>query len=756
MAAPIGESTPRIEDSRFLRGDGRYLSDTDVPDAVHAVIVRSDHAHARITSVDTQSAQDADGVIGVYTVADLQADGVGTLPCVAAVTLLAAPARPALADAVVRHVGDPVAMVVARTQALGQAAAELVQVDYHPLPAAIGARRSLAADAPQVWPDVAHNMAFDFEAGDGETVAAVMRSAAHVVEAQIDNHRVSALPLEPRAGVGLFDVQSGTYWLRCNAQGLHDLRAQLAPLLGVDEDKLQVSAPDVGGGFGLKNFVYPEWVLLLWAARKLGCAVRFEATRAEEMAAAAYGRDLHTVARLALNADGQILALEADAAADMGAYLSGSAPNVSTKAMPTAMGGVYHVPALYLKVRGVFTNTAPTDAYRGAGKPEANFMIERLLAIAAMEHGFDPVALREKNMLRPPYRSPTGTHIKSGVFAGHIKEALARSEYHSFAARREADAAKGLMRGIGMGCFLETSRGVPDEGASVRFLADGTIEIAVGTESHGQGHETALAQIAAAQLGQPMACFRYVQADTRRTRMGHGHGGARTMHMAGLALQLAMDEVIAKAEILAASLLQTEVGSLEFTEGGFRDRVSGASVSLMETAATAWDNASGANKLDSFASHHDTPFTFPNGCHVAEVQVDPETGFVSLLRYTIVDDYGTLINPQLTAGQVHGGVAQGLGQALGEVARYDDAGQLLSGSLMDYWLPRAVELPDFDVCFNGTPADANRLGVKGSGQAGCIAAPQTVVNAVADAVGRSRLQMPLTSEQVWRAIHSRS
>jgi aerobic carbon-monoxide dehydrogenase large subunit len=755
MTSTIGQSVARLEDWRFLRGTGTYIGDIDVPGVLYAAVVRSDHAHARITSIDAQAALAVAGVVGVHTVHDLRADGVGNLPCVAAVASLVIPPRPALADEVVRHVGDPVAVVIADSQELARAAAAELEIGYEALPAVVGAAAALESGAPQLWPEVPGNLAFRYETGDRKGVHDAFAAATHVVQAQIQNHRVGAVPLEPRAGVGYYDSARDSYWLHCNAQGLHDLRAQLAgPIFDVPADQLHISAPDVGGGFGLKNFVYPEWVLLLWAAKRYGRPVRWEASRSEDFASATSGRDLNADVRIGLDCDGRLLAMQVTAVADMGAYLSGSAPNVSSKAMPTAMGGVYHLPALYLEVRGTVSNSAPTDAYRGAGKPEANFMIERMLDIAAAQCGFDPVELRRRNLFVPPYVSPTGTHIRNGAFGNNVDQLLQLADYAGFAARRDENQRNGLLRGVGMGCFLETSRGAPEEGAALRFLPDNTVEIAVGTESHGQGHHTALAQIAADRLGLPIEAFRYVQADTSQTRMGHGHGGARTMHMAGLALDLAVDEVTAKALPYAADLLQTDTTQVDFAAGQFVDSASGGSVGLMAVVAHAQRGTADANPLDSFAAHYDTAFTFPNGCHMAEVTVDPDTGQVCLLGYVVVDDYGTLVNPQLTAGQVHGGLAQGIGQALGELVYYDESGQLLSGSLMDYWLPRASEIPAFDVTFSGVPAEANRLGVKGSGQAGCIAAPQTVVNAVANAIGNPHVQMPLTSERVWRFLQN--
>jgi carbon-monoxide dehydrogenase large subunit len=528
-------------------------------------------------------------------------------------------------------------------------------------------------------------------------------------------------------------------------------------------EQIEVSAPDVGGGFGLKNFVYPEWVLVLWAARRLGRPVKWVAERGEEFMSGTHGRDIWTKARLALDADGKFLALSADMTANMGAYLSSNGPGSSTNSASTAMGGVYVVPEVFMEVRGAFTNTVPVDAYRGAGKPEANYIIERLIEAAARQTGIDPVALRLANVIDAfPHRSALGIEIDSGGFKANIETAVAKADRAGFEARRRTAADAGRLRGTGVACFLETARGAPEEGAEVRFPADGTVEQRLGIESNGQDHETIFPQIASAKLGLGIEAFRYVQADTSRVRSGHGHGGARSMHMGGGALMKAMDAVLEKARQVAAQLLQAEAAALDFAEGRFSVRDSARSVSLLEVAAAARDpkmspDDTGAG-LDSFAKVEGAPFTFPSGCHVAEVEVDPETGRIEIKRYLIVDDYGRLLNPRLTEGQVVGGVTQGIGQASGEGIVYDpESGQLLSGSTMDYHLPRADDLPAFEVHLEERPTEANPLGVKGSGQAGCIAAPQTVMSAVLDALaplGIDDLDMPATPERVWRAINA--
>ncbi len=766
--AVLGQSIPRLEDRRFLTGAGRYTADIDIEGQLHAAVLRSPYGHATIRSIDTGAAAEHPDVVGVYTAADLEADGIGPLPCVAtidSVDPLVVPPRHALAAERVRHVGDPLAFVVARSHQAAREAVELIEVDYEPLPAVVEGIDALVPGAPEIWSEAPGNLAYRFQKGDREAVERVIAEAAHVVELDIANNRVSPVPLEPRAGIGDYDPDTGVFTLIVTGQGVHGIRRQLAEaVFMLPEDRVAIVAPDVGGGFGMKNFVYPEWVLVLWAARRHGSAVKWVAERGEEFMGATYGRDIHSSARLALDADGNFLALSAAMTANLGAYLSSNGPGSSTNSASTAMGGIYRIDNVFMDVRGAFTNTVPVDAYRGAGKPEANYIIERLIDAAARRCGFDPVALRLRNVIDAfPHRTALGIEIDSGGFRSNIEAAVRLADRDGFEARRQAAAGRGRLRGMGVAGFLETARGAPDEGAEIRFRADGRIELLLGTESNGQGHETTFPQIASAKLGLPIDAFDYVQADTTRVRRGSGHGGARSMHMGGGALMKAMDMALEKARRVAGQLLQADAEALEFDEGRFRVEASERSVSLPEVAAAAREPgmaADGAGEgLDSFAMIEGAAITFPSGCHVCEVEIDPETGVLRIERYLMVDDYGRLLNPRLTAGQVLGGVTQGIGQAIGEVVAHEaGSAQLLSGSMMDYALPRALDLPAFELHFEERPTGANALGVKGSGQAGCIAAPQTIVSAVLDALaplGIDDLDMPLTSERLWRAIEAR-
>jgi carbon-monoxide dehydrogenase large subunit len=741
----IGQSTRRVEDERFLTGRGVFVDDVNVPDQMFAYVVRSPHAHAAIERIDTSGVTDA----SVFTYADI-AD-LGLLPCATAVATVGpmlVPPRPALAYGKVRHVGDPVAFVVAATPAAARDAAEQVVVEYRPLPCVVDAAAALAPGAPVLWDEVPGNLSFRFVKGDPGAVRAALASAAHVVELSLINNRLVIAPTETRAAIGRYE--DGAFHLFVSAASVHAIRDQLTDVYGVPPHHVFVAAPDVGGGFGIKNVLYPEWVMLLWAARRLGRPVKWVEDRGEDFVSTAQGRDNITTARLGLDKDGRFLALDVSTTANLGAYMSGGGPGSSTNAPANAMGGGYVIPAIAMDVRAAFTNTVPIDAYRGAGKPEANYLLERLIDLAARRHGFDPAALRSRNLVtRFPYTKALGSVIDCGRFAANIDDVVTFADRSGFAARRAASEQRGLLRGLGLCCFMETARGAPNEGAEIRFAADGEVELLVGTQSNGQGHETTYPQIVADLLGLPPGTFRYIQADTAKVRAGNGHGGARSMHMGGAAMARAAREVIAKATAAAATLLQAKPEELRFENGAFT--AAERSITLLDVAREV--------SLDTYVWNLLDLITFPNGCHIAEVEVDPETGFVTLDRYFGVDDYGTLINPMLTLGQVHGGLAQGIGQALLEHTVYDpDSGQLLSGSLMDYALPKAADLPDLNILLSGTPTNANPLGVKGAGQAGAMAAPQTVICAILDALaplGVTRIDMPATPERVWRAIQEK-
>src|SRR4051812_13125521 len=765
--SPTGRSLRRLEDRRFLTGAARYTDDVDVPGQLHGVVLRSPHGHAAIEAIETTAARAMPGVRGVFTAAELDRDGIGPLPCIAKVATVApmiVPPRYALARDRVRHVGDPVAFVVADTRDQARDAAERIAVAYRQLPAVVDATEALAAEAPLLWDEAPGNLSYRFERGDRAAVDSAFAGAAHVVEIELVNNRLVVAPIEPRAAIGQYDAGTDRFELLLTGQGVHSLRRQLADaVFHMPPDRIVLRAPDVGGGFGVKNFLYPEWVLVLWAARHLGRPVKWIAERGEEFVSSAQGRDNHTRGRLALDQDGRFLALDVDTVANLGAYLSTNGPGSSTNSPASAMGGVYAIPAVFMAVRGVFTNTVPIDAYRGAGKPEANYLIERLVDHAARRLALDPVELRRRNLINEfPYKSGLGITIDCGRFAANLDEMVRRVLREGVAARRQEAAERGRLRGFGIACFLETSRGTPGERAEIRFEGDGRVALVLGTQSNGQGHETSFPQIAADLLGLPISAFRFVQADTRAVKSGNGHGGARSMHMGGTALHQAAQMVLSKGRAIAAHLLQADADEVSFSAGRFIVGEGERGIDLLALAEAARDPANlpdGMSPgLDADAYNDSDVFTFPSGCHAAEIEIDPETGAVTLESYAAIDDYGRLINPMLTVGQVQGGLAQGIGQALLEHTVYDErSGQLLNGSLMDYALPRADDLPPLDIALAELPTQVNPLGVKGAGQAGCIAAPQTIVNAILDALaslGIEHIDMPATPERIWRAIRS--
>ncbi len=645
----IGRSLRRLEDRRFLTGQGRYVDDMDLPGQLQAVVLRSPHGHALIEGIDTAAPRAMPGVRGVFTADDLGADGIGALPCIAQVATLApiiVPPRQALARTRVRHVGEPVAFVVADTKDEAHDAAERIGVAYRPLPAVVEATAALGPEAPLLWDEAPGNLSYRFERGDKAAVEVALAGAAHTVEIELINNRLVVAPIEPRAAIGHYDAAADRLELLLTGQGVHSLKQQLADaVFHLPPDRITVRAPDVGGGFGVKNFLYPEWVLVLWAARRLGRPVKWVAERGEEFVSSAQGRDNHTQARLALDQDGRFLALDVDTVANLGAYLSTNGPGSSTNSPASAMGGVYAIPAVFMAVRGVFTNTVPIDAYRGAGKPEANYLIERLVDRAARRLSIDPVDLRRRNLISHfPYKSGLCVTIDCGRFAANLDEMAERLLTGGFAARRGQAAARGRLRGLGIACFLETSRGTPGERAEIRFEPDGRIALVLGTQSNGQGHETSFPQIAADLLGLPITAFRFVQADTREVKSGNGHGGARSMHMGGTALYQAAQMVLSKGRAIAAHLLQADANEVSFGGGRFTIGGGERGIDLLSLAAAARDPANlpdGMNPgLDADAYNDSDVFTFPNGCHAAEIEIDPETGAVTLERYAAIDDYG--------------------------------------------------------------------------------------------------------------------
>ena len=760
----IGDAPKRREDLRFLTGSGRYLDDLAFDRLAHAVVLRSPHAHARIEGIDTAPARAATGVLAVLTAADVQADGLRPLrPSADANTQtgekFAFAPQPLLAEGKIRYVGEPVALIVAETRDAALDAAELVAIDYAPLPAVTTAAAARAAGAPELSPEAPGNLCVDWLTGDSEAVAAAFAAAAHVVSLALDNHRVVTNPIEPRGVIGLYDADSGRYTAHVSSQSIHATRDQAARALGVPSALVRFVAPDVGGGFGAKNFIYPEHVLIPWAARRLGRPVKWIATRGEVFLADHQGRDQRAEAALALDDEGHFLALRVASVANLGAYLSGSAGGVQTFQYAFLPGTVYRIPAIALHIAAVFTNTAPIGVLRGPGYGEANNIIERLIDEAARQTGFDRAELRRKNLVPAaamPMTNAVGNRVDSGAFPETFDKALAAADVAGFAARRRASAAKGQLRGLGFAYHIKGTGGSPSENVDIRFEPDGSVSLITGTQTIGQGHETTFPQILADRLGVPNERIRLVQGDTDLIPLGGGHGSSRATYMGGTAIWRASDQIIEKATSIAADALEAAAADIRFADGDFVVTGTDRRIALLDVARIARE---AGTPLDTYYAWTREWMTFPNGTHVAEIEIDRETGAVRLLRYSAVDDYGVLVNPMVASGQVHGAIAQGAGQALLEHAHYDPAsGQLIAGSLMDYPLPRADDLPPFALGFNPTRCTTNPLGVKGCGEAGAIAAFPAVGNAVRDALARlgaADFTGPATPERIWRAMRAR-
>ena len=763
----LAQPVRRVEDPRLLKGMGRYTDDIVLPGMLHGIVLRGPHAAAKILSMDTKAATALPGVRAIYTAADLKAAGLGTLPCAAPVqnrdgSDMASPAHPVLADGAVHHVGDPVAFVVADTLEQARDAAELVQVDYDVLPSATDLATAMDPGVPAVWAGVTNNTVFDWEIGDKAATEAEFAKAAHVTTLTVVNNRIVVSSIEARAALADFDQATGRWTLYANTQGGWLVKNLIGPLFNEDPEKFRVVTPDVGGGFGMKLFLYAEHVLTCFAARALGRPVKWAADRAEAFLCDTQGRDNITTGELAIDADGKFLALRTRNISNMGAYLSTFAPYIPTYAGTSVLSSIYNFKAIYANILGVFTNTVPVDAYRGAGRPEANYLVERLVDAAARELKIDRIELRRRNMVPPsamPHSTPVGKTYDSGDFQLVLDAALKKMDYSGFESRRASAAAKGKRRGLGLAYYLEATGGDPTERAEIKFAEDGFVDVYVGTQSTGQGHETAYVQLTASRLGIDGDMIRVRQGDTDTIPVGGGTGGARSLYSEGQAIVKTADSVIEKGKQAAAEELEAAVADIAFTDGSFTIVGTDRSVDIIGLAATQRKKAASgqpAITLDTAEiaaiDHH----TFPNGCHMAEVEVDPETGVTTVVRYIVCDDFGKTVNPLIVRGQVAGGVAQGMGQAIMERTVFDpESGQLLSGSFMDYALPRANDLPDVEVDLLEIPCATNPLGVKGAGEAGAVGSPPALINAIIDALsvdGITSIDMPATPERVWRAL----
>ena len=730
MKFALGQSIQRLEDDALLRGAGRYADDFALARAAHACFVRSPHAHAKIKGISIDEARRMPGVIAILTGKDAAADGLGNIPCLIPVEGLKDTPRPILAAKKVAHVGDPVAMVIAETRQQAKDAAERVEVDYEPLPAVTDARRG--------------EVAFDIGMGQSRAkVDAAFAGAAHITRVELVNNRLVANPIEPRAAHAEYGERI-TLYTPC--QGPHHLYTQIADaVLKTGRDKLRVVSGNVGGAFGMKIFLYPEQPAVVWAARRLKRTVRWTAERSEGFVSDAQGRDNYTVVELATDRDGHFLALRVTTWAAMGAYLSNFGPFIPQLAAPM-LSGVYRIPAIHLNIKGTLTNTVPVDAYRGAGRPEAIYLLERTIDVAARELGLAPDELRRRNFLKPadmPYQTPVESLYDSGDFAAILDRAMARADWSTFETRRAQSAQKKKLRGIGLGMYIERCGGGP--GDTIRLkVADGSVTVFSGMQDNGQGHTTTFVQLLSHKLGVDVSKIKVVQGDTDVVPAEGLTGGSRFLALGGVAAVTAADAVIEKGRQQAARRLEAAASDIEYRDGEFRIGGTDRRLSLFDVGL-----------LEASHTHAPPEYTYPNGCHICEVEVDPDTGRATIERYTIVDDFGRAMNPKLLEGQVQGGTVQGIGQALFEHTVYDpESGQLLSGSFMDYAMPRAADLPALDCSFHHVPCATNPLGVKGAGEAGAVGAPAAVVNAVCNALGVRHLDMPLTPEKIWSSTTS--
>jgi len=764
----IGERVARREDAALLTGRARFIDDIDLPGQAYACFLRSPHAHARIEDIEVTAAVALPGVVAVFTGADILADGFGRIQAPAALkgkdgTPIHNPAQYAITADKVRFVGDTVAMVIAETPAIARAGADRIAVRYAVLAATVGAAAALAPDAPRIWDHLPSNLALDWETGDGGAVETAFARAAHITRIDLVNNRISVSPMEPRGALAQYDPVDGRYTLYTPTGGGTAVQTELAAHgLGVPASDIRVVTPEVGGGFGMKNYAYTEQVAVCWAARRIGRPVKWYPDRADSFMTDRHARDHVMHAELALDGEGMILAIRCRTVSSMGGYLTAAAPVIPTAGGTRMLSNVYRIGAVHAETQCVFTNTTPITAYRGAGKPEFCYMVERLVDRAARELNMDPAELRRRNLVRPedfPYRTPTGLEYDSGDFRRNMEEALVLANRDGVAARRDAAKRRGRRLGLGFSVYTEPD-GFKDGRVGLQFDPAGRLTVTMTGQTNGQGHATTFAQVAASRLGVPLDHIRVRQGDTDIVGYGTGTGGSRTATIAGTAIYLASAKLIEKGKRIAAHLLEASTEDMEFADGRFAVAGTDRSVDIATVAAAAFDDSRVPKGMelgfDARSHYAAQKYSYPCGCHVAEVEIDEETGEASLTRYALVSDFGTVINPMLLEGQLHGGIVQGVGQALYEECRYDAAsGQLLTGSFMDYCLPRASHVPLFDWGRNETPCTTNPLGIKGCGESGPTAALPAVMNAIVDALAdcdTTGLDMPATPEKIWRVL----
>jgi carbon-monoxide dehydrogenase large subunit len=763
----VGQPVRRKEDDTLVRGKGKYTDDFNLPRQAYAFIVRSSHAHGIIRKIDTSVAKSMPGVLGVWNGTDLAAADYGPFTCALPLknrdgTPLLQTNRTALMTDRVRYVGDPVAFVVAETLAQARDAAEAVEVDIDPLPAVTDPEDAAKPGAPQLYDHIPNNVALDYHYGDAAKVEAAFASAAHVTKLDIVNTRVAVVAMEPRAALASYDKASERFTIQVPTQGVAANRINLAKnILKVPKEKVHLLTANVGGSFGMKNVSYPEYVCILHAAKALGRPVKWTDERSTSFLSDSHGRAQKIHCELALDADGKFLAVKVSGYGNLGAYITGVAPSPLSLNVGKNLASVYRTPLMTVDIKTVLTNTTLMGAYRGAGRPEANYFMERLIDRAADEMGIDRLTLRKRNFVKPaqmPYAAASGVTYDSGDFQGVFNKALEISEYANFAKRKKESRKRGKLRGIAVGSYLEVTAPPGVELGKILFEADGSVRLITGTLDYGQGHATPFAQVLSAQLGVPFESVRLEQGDSDLVHTGNGTGGSRSITASGMAIVEASKLILEKGKRAAAHLMEASEGDIEFGNGRFTIAGTDRSIDIIELARRLRDSKVPEGVPSSLDVDHTTkevPSTFPNGCHVAEVEIDPETGIVQILRYTGVNDFGTIVNPMLVAGQLHGGVAQGIGQALMEHVSYDQSGQPITGSFMDYAMPRAQDVPLMAVGDHPVPAKSNPLGTKGCGEAGCAGSLSTIVNAVVDALseyGITHIDMPLTPERVWRAI----
>ncbi len=763
----IGQAVRRREDVRFITGHGRYVDDESAAGQAHAVFLRSPHAHARINGVDTAAAKRAPGVLAVYTGADVEAAGLGTIKCVAPLkncdgTNFFNPGRPLLAVGKVRHVGDPVALVVADSLAAAKDALDLIAVDYAELPAVIDPAEAVKPGAPVLWDEQPNNVALDWGLGDRNKCEEAFAKAAKIVSIDLAINRVMVAPLEPRGILAEYDPATERYTMHIGTQGAFGMRSTVAQHLGVKDDKVRVVTGDVGGSFGMKTFDFPENTLLPWAAKLLGRPVKWLSDRQESFLIDTQGREQKVHAELALDKDGHFLAVRADTLANIGAYLSHFSVFVATMAGFRLLTGAYRIPAAHVHVRTVMTNTVWVDAYRGAGRPECSYIIERLVDAAARETGLGRDEIRRRNLVREsdmPWQTPLLVAYDSGDFPANLERALAVADFAGFEARRKEARGGGKLLGLGIAYYMEVTAAQPQEKADIQFLPTGRVRMGIGTGPSGQGHATAFAQILSDRLGIDIDAIDFVTGDTDALTQGGGTGGAKSLLLAGTAVVDAAEKIVAKGKKIAGHFLEASESDIEFRDGRFAIAGTDRGIDLLALATELRKAkslpAGMPTALDDAGFSTGNKNTFPNGTHLCEIAIDDETGVAAIQRYTVVDDFGVLVNPLIVEGQIHGGIVQGAGQILIEDARYDASGQLLSGSFMDYAMPRADDFPSFGISFLNVPCKTNVLGIKGAGEAGTVGALGATMNAVLDALaplGIASLDMPATPQRLWAAI----